>query len=184
MKKNTIRNAAVVMAVLGAMGLAGTMAANAGTTPTATNAVVPANTPTTTAGQDRPGSSSQGEEQAAAASANAAAAPVTSCVAVKVKKTGKSNAKLCATVKRSGLRVNEVQVVLTTPAKACSGKVVLGATTDRGAALTRTTPCTGGNRSATTLTVNRTVADNSQVCGTLAANSRFAAARACIRVTR
>lgn len=178
MKKNTVRNGAIVIAVLGVMGGIGTMAANAGTTPATTTSAS-----TATATQDPAGRSTQAEDQTAA-SANAAAAPMTSCVAVKVKKTGRNDAKLCATVQRDGLRVNKLQITLTTPAKVCTGKVTLGATTDRGAAITRATACTGGNRSTTTLTVNRTVAGNSQVCGTLTANARLTAAKACIRVTR
>lgn len=107
-----------------------------------------------------------------------AAANANSCVAVQVINVqGNDDGQLCTTVQG-----NRVQVRLTAPDGSCQGNVTLQLTS-QGANLTDTVPCAGNGSATATFTPGRQLADGSQVCGVLAADNRFAGARACARVT-
>jgi len=108
----------------------------------------------------------------AAANANA-----NSCVAVQVINVqANDGAQLCTTVQG-----NRVQVRLTAPGGECQGTVTLQLTTAQGAPQTDTVPCAGNDSATATFTADQQVADGSQICGVLAADQRFATARACVR---
>ena len=187
MKRRSLRNGAVVVVTLGTLTGVGTMVASASTRPGAVTAspggragqgrsttarpVDPSRSPfDPTAGPSSPGPAGS------AGSTNA-------CVAVRTiggQQTG--DAQLCTTVRRTGLRVDEVRVSLTVPAGECRDSVTLGVTTQQGgAADTQVVACAGTDRATATFTPDRQVADGSQVCGTLLADDRFAAAQACVR---
>ena len=88
--------------------------------------------------------------------------------------------QLCTTVQGAGAGVDQVRVSLTVPAGDCRDSVTLGVTSRQGGgALTQTASCTGTDRATATFT--RQVANGSQVCGTLVADDRFAAAQACVQ---
>ena len=107
-------------------------------------------------------------------------ADTNACVAVQLRNAqGNDDARLCTTVQRTGQRVDRIRVSLTAAGE-CQGNVTLQATTGQGQALTDTVPC--ADPATATFSPGREVADGSQVCGVLAADDRFAAARACVRI--
>ncbi|RSM58060.1 hypothetical protein DMB66_30650 [Actinoplanes sp. ATCC 53533] len=201
MKKRSLRNGVIVVITLGALTGVGTMVASAGTR-TDDGAATGGNS-AEQRGDDadrqagRNGAADPNGTQRPAdpdaspspfdpdadpnVDADRAAADTSACVAVQVRDAqGDDEARLCTTVRRTGLRVDRVRVSLTSPGD-CRGSVTLRATTQQGSALTDTVPC--ADPATATFTPRRNVADGSQVCGVLAADDRFGTARACVRVT-
>ena len=209
MNRCSLRNGAVVVVTLGALTGVGTMVANASTRTDAGaaggNAAGGNAAGGNAAGQRgddpngndangplNPGQSPSPFDPRPSASAfdpNQNAGSTNACTAVQVLNTQQNgDAQLCTTVQSTGLRVNVVRVSLTVPAGACQGNVTLQATMQQGnnqqgaGALTDTVNCDGTGRAVATFNPGQQVANGSQICGTLVADNRLAAARACVRI--
>ena len=198
MKRSSLRNAAVVVITLGALTAVGTMVASASTRPAgATTAPGAAGNQAgqqggQTAGPfDPTATPSSPDPTGAADSSNA-------CVAVQIiaaqngaqqngnqQNTGaqqNADAQLCTTVELTGQRIDQVRVTLTVPAGDCRDGATLGFTTGQaGDAVTQFAACADTTRATAAFTPDRQVTGGSQVCGTIAADDRFAAAQACVR---
>ena len=185
MNRRSLRNGAVVVVTLGALTGVGTMVANAST-----------RTDSAAAGGNTAGGNTAGQRgDDANGPLNPGQSPSpfdprpSACTAVQVLNTQQNgDAQLCTTVQSTGLRVNVVRVSLTVPAGACQGNVTLQATMQQGnnqqgaRALTDTVNCDGTGRAVATFNPGQQVANGSQICGTLVADNRLAAARACVRI--
>jgi len=199
MNRRSLRNGAVVAITLGALTGVGTMVANASTR---TDAGAAGGSAAGQRGNDPNGDDANGplnpgqspspfdpRPSASASSPNQDAGSTNACTAVQVLNTQQNgDAQLCTTVQSTGLRVNVVRVSLTVPAGACQGNVTLQATMQQGnnqqgtGALTDTVNCDGTGRTVATFNPGQQVANGSQICGTLVAGNRLAAARACVRI--
>ena len=204
MNKRSLRNGAIVVITLGALTGVGTMVASAGTG--ANNAAAPAGNSAAQRGNDAaaPGNNDNindndqpfdpnvspspfdpdvspspfdPDADPNALDPDQAAANANSCVAVQlINVQDNDDGQLCTT-----LQGNRVQVRLTAPDGACQDTVTLQLTTPQGANLTDTVPCAGNDSATATFTPGQQLADGSLICGVLAADRRFASARACVR---
>jgi len=196
MKRRSLRNGVIVVITLGALTGVGTMVASASTRTEGAAArggnaaaerdndadrqadqngtQLPFDPDATPSPVDPDGGPAGSDQDRAAASIN-------ECVTVQARNPqGDDDARLCTTVQRTGMRVDRIRVSLTAPGE-CRGNVTLQATTQQGGAMTDTVPC--ADPATVTFAPGREVADGSQVCGVLAADTRFATARACVKVT-
>lgn len=176
MTRRSLRNGAIVVITLAALTGVGTMVASASTRggDTAGTAAQQRGNAADPNAADRDGDGQRdadGPDDADRQAANGNA-----CVAVRViNPQDDDDARLCTTVQGTRVRVS-----LTAPSGECRNSVTLQLLgTDQDDVVS----CADTGATTATFALGRQVANGTQVCGALAANADFAAARACVRVT-
>ena len=194
MDKRKLRNGAIVVVTLGVLSGLGTMVASAATRPGGApsgNVAQPGNNPAgpldpsisptalDPSNSPTPFDPSAGPSSPAPTDVDA---DLNSCVAVQP--AGQQDGgRLCTTVRRTGLRVDQARVTLTVPAGACQGDISFHLDAGQDGTQNQNVACDGTDQAAATFTVGRDVTNGTLLCGSVDGTAEFAAARSCVRVT-
>jgi len=194
MDKRKLRNGAIVVVTLGVLSGLGTMVASAATGPGGApsgNVAQPGNNPAGPLDPSNsptpldPSNSPTPFDPSASPSSPAPSdvgGDINSCVAVQLADQ-RDGGRLCTTVRRTGLRVDQTRVTLTVPAGACQGDISFHLDAGQGSTQNQNIACAGTDHAVATFDVGQDVATGTLICGSIDATAEFAAARSCVRVT-